>query len=137
MDQRYVDWIETHYPTVSTAFGACSAATTQMVAAFPELTRVPGHVQSYQSGRRAHWWCETSEGEIVDPTRIQFEDAVFLSYERFQPGQEVRVGRCMNCGEPIFAVMEELGKVPDSLYSTSFCDKICYAEMAEAVGWDD
>lgn len=131
---KYAKWIRKNYPTRISALAVCQGATAKMVEAFPELKRVPGHVYTVHFGRRAHWWCETPDGSVVDPTAAQFEDAFMLEYHPFEPGQEVRVGRCMNCGDDIDAVVQELGKQPEGLYSTTFCDKECAKEMAESMG---
>ena len=47
--------------------GNCREATAAMVKAFPELRRVRGHY-----GWCPHWWCETPDGTVVDPTARQF-----------------------------------------------------------------
>jgi hypothetical protein len=87
--------------------GACRKAVKEMIQAFPELHEVLGHVQC-SWGRRGHAWCIDEGGEIVDPTRAQFPGPI--TYEPWQPGQAVRVGRCMNCGMDIWREATTLGK---------------------------
>src|SRR5688572_29828181 len=110
--------------------GQCAKATQEMVEAFPELKRVPGHVYTIGWGKRAHWWCVAPDGEIVDPTVSQFVGAC-VDYEPFEAGHEVRVGRCMNCGDDIYAVILVLDEPPPRPY---FCGDHCSAEMAREVG---
>jgi hypothetical protein len=93
---------------------------------------VPGAVYC-NWGRREHWWCETPDGTIVDPTASQFD---FVGeYVPWEPGAEVRVGRCMDCGEDIYARPTALGEPPKDLYSTTFCDARCAENMTKAAGW--
>lgn len=128
----YLEWITAYSEQKEgNLLGRCAEATKAMVAAFPELTRVPGHVYGYW-GKRAHWWCETADGQVVDPTASQFPDA-FLEYERWMPGDEVRVGKCMNCGSEIWREVKTLDEEPPR---ESFCDatciKECFGEDADA-----
>jgi hypothetical protein len=125
---EYATWVEINYPTPESAVGACTGATLRMVAAFPELKRVPGHVLTASWGRSAHWWCLTPDGQIIDPTAKQFPDEL-VDYDPWVAGTEVRVGRCMDCGDPIYARPEELDKPLTGIYSTSFCDQDCYGKF--------
>jgi hypothetical protein len=93
-----------------------------MHAAFPELTVVRGHVWTLDRGRAAHWWLETADGAIVDPTASQF--AALCDYEPWVPGTEVRVGRCMECGAEIMEALLSLD------IDVSKC--ICSPECAKA-----
>lgn len=128
----YVAWVDAYVARTKPVLGMCGSATAEMVKAFPELTRVPGHIYSICWGRRAHWWCVAPDGSIVDPTASQFPDLV--AYEPWEPGTEVRVGRCMNCGEDIFARPTTLGELPPGT-DTTFCNSQCADGMAKAVGW--
>lgn len=83
--------------------GYCMTATAEMVAAFPELIRVAGFCNGAE-----HFWCVTPEGEVVDPTAKQFGDGPY-EYKPFESGDEVRVGRCMDCGDDIYANVDALG----------------------------
>jgi hypothetical protein len=73
-----------------------------MVAMFPELRRVRGHVHTAAGGRHPHWWCVTPAGEIIDPTVTQFVDAV-LDYEPHDDSTPEPVGKCLNCGDYVHA----------------------------------
>lgn len=79
--------------------GKCMDAAQEMASVFPQLRVEKGHVES-ANGREAHWWCVDTDGSIVDPTRGQFHGVV--EYEAFQEGDEVRLGRCMECGDEIW-----------------------------------
>lgn len=103
--------------------GRCQEACEAMVAAFPELQLVRGHaVCPAPWGMRAHWWCVTPEGTIVDPTRAQFTAGVF-AYEPYEEGDDVRIGTCMNCGEGIWGQPERGGE-------PNFCSTACHASYA-------
>jgi hypothetical protein len=103
--------------------GACMVATAEMCAAFPELTRVAGFCDGTE-----HFWCiVTATGEIVDPTAAQFEGNGELDYRPFTPGDVVRVGRCMNCGDHIYAAVGALG---DEGHAQSICGDDCRREFA-------
>ena len=104
--------------------GLCAVATEDMVKAFPELRRVAGWVEC-DEGLLEHWWCAAEDGTIVDPTASQFSRIV--KYHPFEPGSEVRVGRCMNCGMGIYAAVQSLD---DPSYARSLCDE---PECAEAL----
>lgn len=133
MDARYEAWIDAYEAKQKSLLGMCASATMEMVADFPELRRIGGHVLVPLWGRRAHWWCETPDGEIVDPTASQFPD--IAEYEPFVPGSEVRVSRCMNCGDDIFACVDSLTEPLPKGTNTTFCTSACEADMAKAMGW--
>lgn len=73
MEQRYRDWIDGHVTTVQAAYGTCRSVSAQMKQAFPELRVVRGFYLDVSGKHHPHHWCEDLEGEVVDPTRIQFE----------------------------------------------------------------
>jgi len=96
-----------------------------MQEAFPELRRVAGFV-----GAQEHFWCVSPTGEIVDPTAGQFRaEPKADDYREFQPGDEVRVGKCMNCGEPIYAKVESLD---NPKHHRSACSHECEDELRAA-----
>lgn len=101
MRPEYEAWIREHYPDRNSALVMCSEATTEMVAAFPELNRVAGHYRPVLGGSLPHWWCVDAEGTIVDPTAIQFRCQGQGEYVPWVG--ELPNGRCMNCGEYTFA----------------------------------
>lgn len=103
--------------------GLCVNACKEMSEAFPELVTVRGHV--YCSwGKRGHVWLTDPDGNIVDPTRAQFPDPIH--YEPWAPGEEVRVGTCMNCGDGIWRALKTLDEDPGS---PSACSPECLAEL--------
>jgi hypothetical protein len=100
-EERYNEWIAEYLQEVgNNGYGRCEEATRIMVKVFPELTRVAGHVETIEWGRRAHWWCTTPNGVIVDPTAAQFSG--ISEYEPLQVGSLIRTGKCMNCGDEIW-----------------------------------
>lgn len=103
----------------------CVEATLEMVEAFPELRRVAGWC-SHAGGVTEHFWCQAPDGTIVDPTAAQFQ--AIEGYREFQPGDEVRVGRCMNCGSGIYAAVESL---QDPKHRRSACSDECEQELLE------
>lgn len=106
---RYALWIE----GCCFGRGQCAEATEAMVQRFPELRRVRGHVAIVESPKTpAHWWCETEDGVIVDPTARQFVGIVaYLPHEGEEP-----VGKCANCGGYIYA---------SSGYTNTVCSDAC------------
>ena len=104
--------------------GACGRAVNAMAEAFPELKRVAGWVV-FAGGRSEHFWCVAPDGSIVDPTVSQFSGKL-LRYQEFQPGDEVRVGRCLNCGDGIFAQIQGLD-------DRSAARSVCTPECAQAL----
>ena len=97
----YSDWIRGYVAKNPHVGGLCASATLEMVKAFPELKRVAGYATTALHYRVQHWWCVAPDGSIVDPTVRQFQGLV-PEYEPWQPGMEVKVGRCMNCGDDIY-----------------------------------
>jgi hypothetical protein len=95
-----------------------------MVKAFPELTIVKGHVETLEWGRRGHMWLRMADGTIVDPTASQFPG--ILEYDEWKPGDEVRVGACMNCGEDIWRSVQTLDTEP---YNPMVCSEECSVEL--------
>lgn len=133
LEQRYKEWIET-WCSKNRAYGNCEPAVLALLQAFPELKHVRGHVWTTW-GKRAHNWAITSDGNIVDPTASQFE-AIF-EYEPWKPGDLVRVGKCMNCGDEIWRTTESLDK---AIKQECICSDICKNEFelylqGEAKSW--
>ena len=107
--------------------GKCIEATKAMQESFPELKIVKGHVYCpHPWGKRSHAWCVTPRGDIVDPTKSQFPG--IFEYEAWRPGQEVRVGKCMNCGDEIWEAIETLDEEPAR---KSICSKACTESFEE------
>lgn len=121
MKREYAEWIE-DYAKRSGGFmlGKCREATEEMRVVFPELTQVRGHVFCLW-GRRGHFWLTDAAGEIVDPTRSQFP--VGIEYDPWTPGETVRVGRCMNCGEDIWREVDSLENVRREEVCSAQCSR--------------
>lgn len=118
----YADWIASYLARFShpeACLGRCAEAVEEMALAFPELEIKKGHVYTTW-GKRGHWWLVTDDGSIVDPTAAQFP--IIFEYEEYVEGAEVRVGRCMNCGEDLWGQPEEQGK--------NICSSECYSAFA-------
>lgn len=100
MTNAYQAWIKEHYPTPASAKLQCETATTLMINVFPELCRVRGYafVGCYT---RPHWWCVTKDGEIIDPTVIQYESKPAF-YEEIPLEAEEPHGKCYECGALLF-----------------------------------
>lgn len=91
----------------------CEGFSRQMEKDFPELHRVRGHYVTRCGISHPHWWCETADGEVVDPTVAQFTPGGV--YEKFEGPDPI--GRCYECGELVF---EDKGGGRD------FCDDLCH-----------
>lgn len=50
---------------------------------------------------RPHWWCITSEGEIIDPTAHQWP-APPAFYDALPNDAEEPCGKCTHCGDLLF-----------------------------------
>ena len=106
--QEYIkDMIQTRYQgNAQFTLGRCKEECLAMKEKFPELKEVPGfvHVEWFtdhdRENKREHWWLEAPDGSIVDPTAGQFP--VVLKYEPYVDGMNVRIGTCMDCGNPIW-----------------------------------
>ncbi len=92
-------WISENYPTAESATRRCAEATSSMCEAFPQLRRIRGHAM-VAAQLRPHWWCETPEGEVIDPTAHQWPVAVAF-YSPLESEEEPH-GKCMNCGDLLF-----------------------------------
>jgi hypothetical protein len=126
----YSEWIAAYVERHNGAvLGLCRQAVVEMRETFPELTEVRGHVYCAW-GKRGHAWLVDPAGEIVDPTRAQFPG--IIQYEPWKPGDEVRVGKCMECGDDIWRPIQSLDEDPGH---ASVCSKECEdALMAEYGG---
>lgn len=116
----YAEWITAYVASQPEGFvrGKCKEATTQMVAAFPELRVAAGFVYCTW-GRDEHFWCVTPDGVIVDPTKSQFQ-AVY-HYEELDLNDPktrdlVPIGKCVNCGEETYT----------SSPSSEVCSQSCH-----------
>jgi hypothetical protein len=124
----YQEWIADYVKRSPVVLGKCREAVARMRRAFPELAEVRGHVYCVW-GKRGHFWAVAPDGAIVDPTRAQFPGPI--TYEPWESGDAVRVGKCMNCGEEIWAEVSDLRSVPHR----EFCGEVCEAAMARFLSY--
>jgi hypothetical protein len=116
---KYDDWIKANYNRES-SYGQCKSAVELMKSEFPELTITNGFVEDVFWDQREHWWLKTPEGEIVDPTKSQFN--CVLSYTEIDdshPSRNYESGTCANCGEHYY-----IGK--DNWTDRTVCDNQCW-----------
>lgn len=80
MKNNYQPWVDKNYPTRESQINKCNEAVHLLVSRFSELT-----VQVGLANRVYHCWARTDEGEIIDPTKEQFdcEPVYTLIAERF------------------------------------------------------
>lgn len=134
MDEKYVAWIREHglgcgapqESVLANAYGKCASVTLAMASAFPELRRARGFYHCDRWGRRQHWWCVAPDGTVVDPTAEQFPSMGLGEYDEVKDGEEDRipVGKCMNCGEELYAHDE----------STYVCSDYCELAVRRDMG---
>lgn len=124
--QAYENWIKA-WTEKNFVWGSCYTATHEMIKEFPELIIKKGFVYC-ESGERQHWWLETKDGKVVDPTASQFK--VIMSYKEYKDGMEVRVGKCMDCGEGIYATSEVEA---EEKARQQFCNSFCADNFAESL----
>lgn len=118
MERRYAEWIVARKLPMHPS-GLCSSVTLEMQAAFPELHRVRGHVIDVADDQQyPHWWLQTDDGDIIDPTVGQFAGIPSIRYVRWREGTKEPTGKCHDCG----------GYVYDG---SSFCSDDC-ARSTEA-----
>jgi hypothetical protein len=117
MDKIYQDYIN-QIPNDIRKGRNCREVTKDMQLQFPELNRVKGHYLCLVTNSMyTHWWMESKEGDIIDPTSEQFTflGGVYLKYEGEEP-----TGKCLNCGNLIynynFFCSDICRKQNDSLY---------------------
>ena len=99
--------------------GKCREMSEAAVAADSSLRLVRGHYYCPMANERfTHWWCETSLGEVVDPTAAQFQSSGFGEYEEF--------GGVINCEECGVAVEEERAVIHGS---HALCSTLCLCRL--------
>lgn len=95
--------------------GKCKQYSEELCAEDPSLRLVRGYYHCPMWGKQEHWWCETLDGTIVDPTVQQFPtNGIGAVYEEFDGMCE-----CAECGKHI---PEEEASF-DSRYA--FCSTQC------------
>ena len=122
MRKKYETWISDLGLNSSEALGKCQEYCDTMGEIFPELIQKRGFYHDVIWGRRMHFWMETPEGDIIDPTVVQFPTKGSGEYEALE-GDALPIGRCMNCGELVF-----VGS-PDS----NICSQTCNTEFATSL----
>ncbi len=127
MNPEYQAWIDAYLTRIGDPRGKCKDACKEMLAAFPELRQVPGHVHS-SSGKWGHTWLETESGEILDPTASQYEG--ISRYEPWKPGEEICVGRCLVCGVDLWRPVERLDD-DNAFYGP--CSTACFLKLKEEI----
>jgi len=103
--RKYREWIEKNVD--KNCLGQCSEITKKMEEEFPELIRVRGHFMCVHWGLRSHWWLIDPDGEIIDPTVVQFpthqqglmQDPPTAHYEPWDESREEPTGKYPNCGD--------------------------------------
>jgi hypothetical protein len=98
----YLGWIYKYVAVHPILRGGCAGATLEMIQEFPELKRVAGFANGAE-----HFWCVAPDETILDPTAGQFV-GLTIEYRPFQPGDVVKVGRCMDCGDDIEVAVDRL-----------------------------
>lgn len=81
----YEDWI-TQNITLEDAYENCAFWSLVMSRDFPELTIIKGSVQHPYSKCCYHEYLKTPTGEIVDPTRIQFDTMFGNNWKYLEEG---------------------------------------------------
>jgi len=114
--EKYTKWIQKNYSTALLAKTQCSEATVKMSKEFSELKRVRGQIlveepYGLPATRTTHWWLETPENKIIDPTGHQYPTRI-IKYIPVDESKGEPSGKCPNCG--------------DLCYNGEyFCSKIC------------
>ena len=93
----YREWIADRKLKKEAAYGKCKHYCEMMLRFFPELKLVRGYYLDCIWGERQHWWLETPEKRVVDPTHIQFPDpnGRYVEWDDSLPDP---TGKCPNCG---------------------------------------
>lgn len=129
MINKYKEWIEKYIASNKFIAGLCASVTQDMCKEFSELKRIPGHVIWADGSSREHWWCEDQFGNIIDPTASQWP-LLPAEYVAWKPGNEVCIGRCMECGDYIYAAPNSLDGARKEI-----CSDKCYNAYANYLNW--
>lgn len=77
--------------------GKCKEYSEALAANNPELTIVRGwYYCPVWNSEEEHWWCKDQDGNIHDPTKLQFPSAGIGEYKEFDGYYP-----CIQCGEPV------------------------------------
>ena len=74
--------------------GKCKELSEDLVASDPTLVLVRGYYYCPIWGEQPHWWCKTSSGTIIDPTKDQFPSRGLGEYVEFDGKVP-----CAECGK--------------------------------------
>jgi len=96
---QYIDSLKL---TEQTAYGNCKTICKKVKEKFPELKLIRGYYRCFVWGKRMHWWLETQEGKIIDPTAIQFPSRGTGIYMPHNDSQPEPTGKCPHCGDYIY-----------------------------------
>lgn len=101
--------------------GKCHAACIALQATLPELTLHRGwyHQPGWPKTSCQHWWLQTPQGQIIDPTSLQFPNPHIKDlYEEFNGFCE-----CEECGTSI--------KEEEAIFAGRYpvCSDICYKSL--------
>jgi len=104
--------------------GKCKEMSESLIREDPTLRLVRGYYYCPMWGRQEHWWCETEDGDIIDPTVKQFPtNGHAATYEEWDGTYE-----CAECGK----VMS--GEPPVAEGNYACCSTTC---MMKLVGLGD
>lgn len=95
--------------------GKCKEFVDEAIKNDPTLKAIRGYYYDIFEGKRAHWWCERSDGSIFDPTIKQFTDNGNGTYEEFDG-----IIECSECGKQM---TEEEADIEGNY---AFCSTRCH-----------
>jgi hypothetical protein len=77
--------------------GKCKEYSEKLVESNPDLVLIRGYYYCpIWNKKEQHWWCKDIEGNVVDPTKLQFPSAGCGDYEEF-----TGIVECSNCGKSL------------------------------------
>ncbi|KKL54797.1 hypothetical protein LCGC14_2261840, partial [marine sediment metagenome] len=85
MYQEYIVELNMNY---GKTYGKCKEVCEEMNKRFPELKLIRGHYYCHGWGERMHHWLVSPDGNIIDPTKIQFPSKGFGVYEPWDESQD-------------------------------------------------
>lgn len=83
---------------------------------FPELSVIKGRYSCPLTGDYEHWWLQTADGTVIDPTADKFPShgiGVYRPYREYQKP----TGSCVICGD-------------DAYNNKPCCSKLCMVKNA-------
>ena len=98
--------------------GRCKEFCEELIENDPTLTLVRGHYWCpIWNTMEPHWWCINSNGDIIDPTKLQFPSVGYGEYIPFDG-----YVTCAECGKE---VPEEEADIQGNY---CFCSYTCYGK---------